>query len=67
MPPPASVRAMRPSIWTSTATRSAPYGLTVAQVYQQIAVKLTTTTTAETPVTVDGSTRKSQSAIILTL
>ena len=23
-PPPASVRAMRPSIWTSTATRSAP-------------------------------------------
>ena len=36
------------------------YGLTVAQVYQQIAVKLTTTTTAETPVTVDGSTMKVQ-------
>ena len=32
------------------------YGLTVAQVYQQIAAKLTTTTTAQTPVTVDGST-----------
>ena len=36
------------------------YGLTVAQVYQQIAAKLTTTTTAETPVTVDGSTMKVQ-------
>lgn len=35
------------------------YGLTVAQVYQQIAAKLTTTT-AETPVTVDGSTMKVQ-------
>ena len=32
------------------------YGLTVAQVYQQIAAKLTTTTTAQTPVTVDGTT-----------
>ena len=31
------------------------YGLTVAQVYQQIAAKLTTTT-AQTPVTVDGTT-----------
>ena len=31
-------------------------GLTVAQVYQQIAAKLTTTTTAQTPVTVDGTT-----------
>ena len=28
----------------------------VAQVYQQIAAKLTTTTTAQTPVTVDGTT-----------
>ncbi len=32
------------------------YGLTVAQVYQQIAAKPTTTTTAQTPVTVDGTT-----------
>ena len=32
------------------------YGLTVAQVYQQIAARLTTTATAETPVTVDGAT-----------
>ena len=32
------------------------YGLTVAQVYQQIAARLTTTTTAQTPVTVDGTT-----------
>ena len=32
------------------------YGLTVAQVYQQIAAKLTTTTTAQTPVSVDGRT-----------
>ena len=32
------------------------YGLTVAQVYQQIAAKLTTTTTAQTPVTVNGTT-----------
>ncbi len=32
------------------------YGLTVAQVYQQIAAKLTTTTTAQTPVAIDGST-----------
>ena len=32
------------------------YGLTVAQVYQRIAAKLTTTTTAQTPVTVDGTT-----------
>ena len=32
------------------------YGLTVAQVYQQIAAKLTTTTTAQTPVAVDGTT-----------
>ena len=32
------------------------YGLTVAQVYQKIAEKLTTTTTAQTPVTVDGTT-----------
>ncbi len=31
-------------------------GLTVAQVYQQIAAKLTTTTTAKTPVTIDGTT-----------
>ncbi|MGN0662463.1 MAG: efflux RND transporter permease subunit [Faecalibacterium sp.] len=31
------------------------YGLTVAQVYQQIAARLTTTTTSQTPVTVDGS------------
>ena len=31
-------------------------GLTVAQVYQQIAAKLTTTTTAQTPVTIDGTT-----------
>ena len=36
------------------------YGLTVAQVYQQIAAKLTTTTTAQTPVTVDGSTMSVQ-------
>ena len=32
------------------------YGLTVAQVYQQIAAKLTTTTTAQTPVAIDGTT-----------
>ena len=32
------------------------YGLTVAQVYQQIAAELTTTTTAQTPVTVNGTT-----------
>ena len=32
------------------------YGLTVAQIYQQIAAKLTTTTTAQTPVSVDGRT-----------
>ena len=32
------------------------YGLTVAQVYQQIAAKLATTTTAQTPVSVDGRT-----------
>ena len=31
------------------------YGLTVAQVYQQIAADLTTTTTAKTPVVVDGT------------
>ena len=31
-------------------------GLTVAQVYQQIAAKLATTTTAQTPVSVDGRT-----------
>ncbi len=31
-------------------------GLTVAQVYQQIAAKLTTTTTAQTPVSIDGTT-----------
>ena len=30
-------------------------GLTVAEVYQQIAAKLTTTTTAQTPVTIDGT------------
>ena len=36
------------------------YGLTVAQVYQQIAAKLTTTTTAQTPVIVDGSTMSVQ-------
>ena len=36
------------------------YGLTVAQVYQQIAAKLTTTTTAQTPVTMDGSTMSVQ-------
>ena len=36
------------------------YGLTVAQVYQQIAAKLTPTTTAQTPVTVDGSTMSVQ-------
>ena len=36
------------------------YGLTVAQVYQQIAAKLPTTTTAQTPVTVDGSTMSVQ-------
>ena len=36
------------------------YSLTVAQVYQQIAAKLTTTTTAQTPVTVDGSTMSVQ-------
>ena len=36
------------------------YGLTVAQVYQQIAAKLTTTPTAQTPVTVDGSTMSVQ-------
>ncbi len=32
------------------------YGLTVAQVYQQIAAKLTTTTTAQTPVSIEGTT-----------
>ncbi|MGN0706859.1 MAG: efflux RND transporter permease subunit [Faecalibacterium sp.] len=32
------------------------YNLTVAQVYQQIALRLTTTTTSQTPVTVDGAT-----------
>ena len=32
------------------------YGLTVAEVYQKIAAKLTTTTTAQTPVAVDGTT-----------
>ena len=32
----------------------------MAQVYQQIAAKLTTTTTAQTPVTVDGSTMSVQ-------
>lgn len=31
-------------------------GLTVAQIYQQIAAKLTTTATAQTPVTVNGKT-----------
>ena len=31
------------------------YGLTVAQVYQKIAADLTTTTTAKTPVVVDGT------------
>ncbi len=31
------------------------YGLTVAQVYQQIAAKLTTTTTAQTPVNIDDT------------
>ncbi len=31
-------------------------GLTVAEVYQKIAAKLTTTTTAQTPVSVDGAT-----------
>ena len=36
------------------------YGLTVAQVYQQIAAKLPTTTTAQPPVTVDGSTMSVQ-------
>ena len=36
------------------------YGLTVAQVYQQIAARLTTTTTAQTPVTVDGTTMNVQ-------
>ena len=36
------------------------YGLTVAQVYQQIAADLTTTTTAETPVTINGSTMNVQ-------
>ena len=36
------------------------YGLTVAQVYQQIAAKLTTTTTAQTPVAIDGSTMNVQ-------
>ena len=35
-------------------------GLTVAQVYQQIAAKLTTTTTAQTPVTIDGTTMNVQ-------
>ena len=35
------------------------YGLTVAQVYQQIAARLTTTT-AQTPVTVDGTTMNVQ-------
>ena len=33
---------------------------TVAQVYQQIAAKLTTTTTAQTPVAIDGSTMNVQ-------
>ena len=32
------------------------YGLTVAEVYQKIAQRLTTTATAQTPVTVDGTT-----------
>lgn len=32
------------------------YGLTVAEIYQKIAAELTTTTTAQTPVTVDGKT-----------
>ena len=36
------------------------YGLTVAQVYQQIAAKLTTTTTAQTPVAIDGSSMNVQ-------
>ena len=36
------------------------YGLTVAEVYQQIAAKLTTTTTAKTPVTVNGTTMEVQ-------
>ncbi len=32
------------------------YGLTVAEVYQKIAQRLTTTATAQTPVEVDGTT-----------
>ena len=36
------------------------YGLTVAQVYQQIAAKLTTTTTAQTPVVIDGTSMNVQ-------
>ena len=36
------------------------YGLTVAQVYQQIAAKLTTTTTAQTPVVIDGTSMSVQ-------
>ena len=36
------------------------YGLTIAEVYQQIAADLTTTTTAQTPVTVDGRTMSVQ-------
>lgn len=36
------------------------YGLTVAEVYQTIAAKLSNTATAETPVTVDGSTMNVQ-------
>ena len=36
------------------------YGLTVAEVYQAIAAKLTTTTTAQTPVAIDGSTMNVQ-------
>lgn len=35
-------------------------GLTVAQVYQQIAQRLTTSTTAATPVTVDGTSMNIQ-------
>ena len=36
------------------------YGLTVAQVYQQIAAQLTTTTTAQTPVVIDGTSMNVQ-------
>lgn len=39
----------------STRDKVRAYGLTVAQVYQQIAADLTTTTTAKTPVVVDGT------------